>query len=385
MSQESGTRIYEIKNALDKNQHLFLSAGLNDGILGLSLFYLYFYEFSKDESALTQISTYIDQATNYITNSQCEPHELIEFGDYLCFLNEKGFIDNKETLKYLKQLNPLIKTLFKTRIKEKDLDSLSGCIAIGHYYLRIQHLIDYNNQLIQLINLLEQEAVLSDSGIFWYFKNTETKKTNIELGIYHGVAGIIYFLASAYEQKIAQKTCISMIHNAVSYLSGQKKKKDNTLFDIDALFHKRISYHNLAYGDIGIGYVLFKTGEIIDCKQYIDEGIEILEHAALFLDDKQEYIRDAELIYGSSGLMTIFSFFYGYNNSPLFLKAKTYWLSKTLDYNNNNTKWAGYETFINGYDDHIQLSFCHGLCGIGISLIACQHHEDFSYLRFLSY
>ncbi|WP_367868490.1 lanthionine synthetase LanC family protein [Pedobacter sp. WC2423] len=384
MPEELQTRIYEIKTALDKNQHLFLSAGLNDGILGLSLFYLYFYEFSKDERALNQISLYIDQAINYITNSQCEPHELIEFSDYLCFLNEKGFIDNKEALKYLKQLNPLIKTLFKTSIKEKDLDSLSGCIAIGHYYLRILHLIDYSDQLIQLINLIEQEAVLSDSGMFWYFKNAETKKTNIELGIYHGVTGVIYFLASAYAKKIAQKTCLSMIHDAIFYLSGQKQKKDNTLFDIDALIHKRIAYQNLAYGDIGIGYVLFKTGKIIGCKQYIEEGIEILEHAALFMDDKKEYIRDAELIYGSSGLLTIFSFFYSYNNSSLFLKAKIYWLSKTLDYNNNNTKWAGYETFINGYDDHIQLSFCHGLCGIGIALMACQQ-EDFSYLRFLSY
>jgi hypothetical protein len=385
MPEEPRTRIYEIKNALDKHQHLFLSAGLNDGILGISLFYFYFYEFSKDENALEKISGYIDQAINYITNSQCEPHELIEFSDYLCFLNEKGFIDNKETLKYLKQLNPLIKTLFKTRIKEKDLDALSGCIAIGNYYLRILHLIDYSNQLIQLINLIEQEVVLSDSGIFWYFKNAETKKINIELGIYHGVAGVIYFLASAYEQKIAQKKCLAMIHSAISYLSSQKKKKNASLFDIDALIHKRIPYNNLAYGDLGIGYVLFKTGKIIDYKQYIDNGIEIMEHAALFVDDEQKYIRDAELIYGSSGLMTIFSFFHSYTNSPSLLKAKTYWLSKTLDYNNNDTKWAGYETFINGYDDHIQLSFCHGLCGIGIALIACQHTQDFSYLRFLSY
>ena len=71
--------------------------------------------------------------------------------------------------------------------------------------------------------------------------------------------------------------------------------------------------------------------------------------------------------------------------SKLFKSARQYWMEKTINYNNNNTKFAGYETYRNGFDEDIQVSFAHGIAGIGIALINYKLNLKHEYLKFFNY
>ena len=92
------------------------------------------------------------------------------------------------------------------------------------------------------------------------------------------------------------------------------------------------------------------------------------------------------MIYGSSGLFALFDSLVQETGNYIFEKASAYWLEKTLNHGKNDTPWAGYDTYINGFDEDIQLSFSHGICGIGIALIAHEMGLDHrKYLSFFNY
>lgn len=385
MLEEIDKRVYEIESVLSDNEELLYSCGLCEGILGASLFYFYFYHFTKDETQLHKVSYYIDVAIQHISNNNVNELELIEFGKYLCFLNSNGFIDNEDAISYLEELDIAFKEFSGNQDNQNNLDSMSGIIAVGHYYLCAMPLINYKKEVEKIIELIETLAIENESDLFWQFSHSETKKLNIELGISHGISGVINFLILAFNQQIKTEECLRMINKGIRYILKFAENNGTALFPVEVLSRKRLQYCNLAYGDIGIGYVIFKSGIIIKNSQYIDTGLNIIENSARFRDNHNRFIKDAELIYGSSGLHTIFDFFYDYNKNPLFLEVSEYWLSKTLSHNENDTKWAGYDTYINGFYNYIQLSFSHGLCGIGISLMGYKLREKFNYLQFLNF
>lgn len=158
------------------------------------------------------------------------------------------------------------------------------------------------------------------------------------------------------------------------------------IFPIEVASGRRIYYSNLAYGDISIAYSIYRVGILIGSNIYKKKGINILKEISEFRDDNNAYIKDAEIVYGSSGLFAIYSDLYKETNIDQFNLAANYWLKKTISHNNINNIWAGYDTHINGFNDIIQLSFAHGVCGIAIVLLTHKMKQKHSkYLSFLNY
>jgi len=148
---------------------------------------------------------------------------------------------------------------------------------------------------------------------------------------------------------------------------------------------KMLSYQSINYGDLGIGYAIYKAGVVFGHEGHLALGLEVLENASMFRDDTGRHIRDAEMIYGSTGLYAVFSILYEETKRPCFKQAYAYWLGRTLAYDGRRTPWAGFETYYNGFDNAIQVCFNHGISGIGIALINHQLGLGHDYLRFFNY
>ena len=118
----------------------------------------------------------------------------------------------------------------------------------------------------------------------------------------------------------------------------------------------------------------------------VDIYITVLENTLKFRDSENIFIKDAELIYGASGLFALYSDLASETNNNLFKSASQYWLDKISVHSDNDTPWAGYDTYKNGFDEYIQLSFSHGICGIGIALMSHEMGLDHrKYLTFFNY
>ena len=136
---------------------------------------------------------------------------------------------------------------------------------------------------------------------------------------------------------------------------------------------------------MGIGYTLYHAGRMLNNETYSDQGIEIMLNMSTFRDDKEEKIYDANLIYGASGIYSLFRLFEEYHPNQAFTKASEYWLDRVMAFGTKNTKWAGYKTFYNGEQNELQLCFDQGICGIGITLICKELNILPDYLNFVNY
>lgn len=391
MINKINKRIHNIEKVLRKSRNKFNSINLKDGILGLSLFYYYYYLYTKKEEYLNEVSYYLEKALAYLGNGEIDNFsmfDLIELGNYICFLRKKECIEKNDALKIIKEIEPLILKLLKEKIEEKDLGSLRGVLNIGNYLVNLNETFAINNEsdLISIVNIIDELSILKDAeSIFWRFPMRNKENPIVELGFVHGMSGIIYFLSRMVENRLEKGKCIKMIKKSTSFVLSFKQDEPNTLFPlVDVREGKnQNNYQCLGYGDVGIGYTFLHLGKYVD-KVYFKIGKKILDNACSFRDDDGIFIKDAELIYGASGLFVFFDKFKKLSTN--YENAANYWLNRVINFNNHKSSWVGYKTYINGFDETIQLSFQHGLIGIGLALINTQLiSESHDYLRFLNY
>ncbi|MFK7048524.1 Lanthionine synthetase C-like protein [Flavobacterium columnare] len=385
----NSSKIKSIEKSLYLNKENISLVGLNDGIIGYSLFYYYHYLLTNEEESYNKMVLFLENALEKL-NEKYESYkvkiEIIEIGKYLLFLIEKGLIEKSHIENHLEVLDEVILDYLYEKINERDLDSAVGLLFAASYFL--ERNTEKTPKIIEeIVNLIEQTKFEDTYGIYWQFKLRNAKSPKVELGLGHGVAGVITFLLQLIKCGFEKNRAESLAIKALDFLISKKREKGINLFTINAFENETLDYNNLSYGDIGIGYTLFKAGEILLNKKYKELGLEILKNAAKYKDDNQTFIKDANIIYGSSGLFSVFNFLYTKTGIEIFNESKKYWLNKTLEFGEKDKemKWAGYQTYFNSTYDFAQLGFSQGISGIGTALISNQIENDTDFLTFFNY
>ena len=384
-------RINIIEKSINENV-VSISVDLSDGFLGISLFYYYLFLYKKQDYCLIKSIEIIESVFEKLNNG-CEynSNDIIELTKYLYFLYSKKIIDINEIESSLEQLDLFLIKILNSKLEKNDLDSLNGLISLGHLFLDLSEINPkYIINLTEILKVIDnmKRSRNNDNEYFWYFNMRDKINPIIEFGYFHGISGIVYFLTCLYEKKIEFEKCENLITKAITFLEKNKRKDEINFYPhcINSINeYKYRTYQNINYGDIGIGFTIYKSGLVLQNETFKKIGIETIENAANFRDDRGDYIKDAELVYGSSGLFAFFDKMENEHPSKLFKSARQYWMEKTINYNNNNTKFAGYETYRNGFDEDIQVSFAHGIAGIGIALINYKLNLKHEYLKFFNY
>ena len=384
-------RINKIEKSINENI-LSISLDLSDGFLGISLFYYYLFLYRKEEYYLTKSIEIIENVFEKLNNgSEYNSNDIIELIKYLYFLYSQKIIDINEIESSLEQLDLYLIKILDSKLENNDLDSLNGLISLGHLFLDLSEINPkYLTNLIKILRIIDttKKSRNDDNEYFWFFNMRDKLDPIIEFGYFHGISGVVYFLTCLCEKKIEFEKCKNIITKAILFLEKNKRKDEINFYpySINSINeHRYQKYQNINYGDIGVGYAIYKSGLILQNEAFKKIGIETMENSANFRDDRGDYIKDAELIYGSSGLFAFFDKMENEHSSKLFKIARQYWMEKTINYNNNKTKFAGYETYINGFDEDIQVSFAHGIAGIGIALINYKLDLKHEYLKFFNY
>lgn len=392
MHNEVDKRIHQIARVLENNENLPVSITLKDGLLGLSLFYVYYYLYTGDKKHFDKITSYLEKTFDGLTNHQLEefePVDLVDLGRYIFFLREKGLMEEDDVRSCIEEIETYINEAFDKEMEKENLETVLGVIGIGHYFAEGMELKDYSDKLSDIITLLEKKARRSndeDDNIFWYFHAPRNRQIEvIRFGITNGLSGIIYFLLRLYKIKIKPEVCAAMIEKAFNYLlKNQINKKGVSVFPYGLPPEPGILPQSIAYGDIGIGNVLYKAGKEFNNQLYKQEGIKVIENASGFKDDIGKYVRDAPLLHGAAGLLSLFDIYKREIKSETISASSAYWLKRVLEFNSADTPWAGYNSYYNGYRDHYQISFAYGIAGIGISLISHEMNLTHDYLRFFN-
>ncbi|AZA84274.1 hypothetical protein C1637_05365 [Chryseobacterium lactis] len=377
-------KISSIKSCLEKSKEKLQGIGLSNGILGLSLFYYYCFLDSKDEYSLNLSLEIVEECIEKLDGdytSFTTKTDIIQLGLYLQFLTHHNVLKEDE---FMLEFDQIVLEITRLEINNKNLDNISGALTGGTYFLSRSTDSDQTEILLEIFNLIEQESIrLNEDMIYWEFDLRGEK--NIELNLHHGSAGIVSFLLKLYTITALHKDkCKEMIYSAINFILSQKKYGQINMFPQNAFTEDMLGYHNFTYGDIGIGYIITETGKKFEDDFLISEGLEILKNAALYRDPHKEFIKDANIIYGASGLNLLFAHFHEIYGMDVFKQAEVHWYHEILKLGNENSQWAGYNTYFNGTYDFAQLSLSQGLAGIGINLLNNKKSTP-SFLRLLGY
>ena len=372
-------KIYEIKECIcDKiiNQEITGSGGLFSGGFG-ELLFLYYFDRNFNDNKLDLLIEKYENSLLLKLDTQIFNHSYCEgLSGILCLFNHlscNGFshIDTNE-VDYA--LNDYLERLLKKDFSLGNYDLLYGALGTGMYFLKKKK----NAEIIEnIISFLEKSAIKNESSNIYKWKvpffYENTNQYNLSLS--HGVAGIILFLTYLGDFDFLLNRVIKLVEGSINFILSQEYD-----LKIHGCFFPEVVTNNFThktyrsrlawcYGDLGIGYAIWKAGNTFNNTKWITKGMEILLYTTKRRSLLKNFVLDAQLCHGSAGIALVFQRVFINTNCDDFKIATDYWAKQTLNLAVHSNGLAGYRSHQNKKwsNDYSLLS---GVAGIGMFLIS---------------
>lgn len=191
--------------------------------------------------------------------------------------------------------------------------------------------------LDEFLTFFEKKAKHLPQGVSWYStKNSlpypnpeEFNSGNYNLGVAHGVAGVIGFLAQACQLDVSQTTS-AMLESASQWLVAQDRGKPFGYWVPSNSSRRGQTYPQRAswcYGDLGNSIILLNAARVLKNRELEKRSLEVAKRAAQFSNSKMQ---DPTFCHGAIGASHIFNRLYRLTGETLFLEKSLYWVKSTL-------------------------------------------------------
>ena len=267
---------------------------------------------------------------------------------------------------------------------KEDYDLINGLAGIGVYCLERSRSPAAVRCLELIVKRLGELAQPSQDELRWFTAPDLLPQQQREmcprgyynLGLAHGMPGIIALLGKIYAAGIAQDEAGRMLSGAVTWLLRQQLPEGNhssfaALLVPDGMPQDcRLAW---CYGDAGIAAALLLAVGCTGTESWEKAALDIARRAAT-RDPESCGVIDACFCHGSSGLAHIFNRIHHACGDEIFAAAARFWMQKTLQFRTPGDGAAGYSVM--ALNQAGQMEFQHrfgmieGIAGIGLSLLA---------------
>lgn len=386
--------IGKIENSIIKKLEVFTSMGVTNGLAGVSLFHYYKYETDcHSDYELEKCIHYLESAIAGLNEDYKGPNivtDILEIAELLDFYVQKDVLDIEDAVSYFDSYEPILESFLSDYLYKNILSPVFGALSFASYFVSKKKIRGEMNAdlLLRTLDKIEELSIIhpESDGIYWMSNIKRENEYLIELGIKHGVMGIVDFLAKLYSVGLEKQRTLNLIRKAMNFMIHFKQDSGKALFPFSAekTPDGRSFSFGTIYGDLGIAYGFYKAGELCNMDEYKKTACEILLNSCNYRDNEGK-VTDANLLYGSLGISSLLELFKKKIDSPELDESLKYWYSRTNEYNLNDNEWAGFDSTFNKFDINAQLSFGHGIVGIGIALLNFEGNLNFDFLRFMNY
>jgi lantibiotic modifying enzyme len=252
------------------------------------------------------------------------------------------------------------------------LDLVAGLVGAGVYFLRRPPSPAVRRHLEEIVYRLEETAEYLDDGIAWWTNTIFGPRRVVpgfNLGLAHGVPGIVAFLARALQHGVAPTRTARLLDGAVQWLLAQRLSDGPSRF---ATIRTRDGLEGPAraawcYGDPGVALALLSAAHATGRSDWRAAALDVALHATRRSMASAEVI-DASVCHGTAGLLHVFNRFYQATGDPRFARAAGRWLDRTIELVDMNA-WDG----VPGLDEPIidkASSILEGKAGIALALLS---------------
>ena len=349
-----------------------------EGVLGLCLFYCYYARYTGDDRHYLTAERYLDQALAlvdpkhfrkaYKTDSlDCQ---LSNLGRFLEFARRNEFLD-MDTNAYLAGTDEVLYGLMLGKLRAGDVDMSSGALAAGHYFLaRLQSTAAVVPCLERLAaGMAETAGTDADGDLFWRFPIMDN---HVYLGVSHGSAMVLAFLAALAERDIAPGQCRGIIRPAAAFVLKHQRDQPKGLFPIRLGDKPEPTQFSQCYGDLGVGYGLFRAAGVWPDPALAQRAAAVLD-ACAGRTRADRLTADAGLYYGAAGVAATFDKLYRLGAGPACHAAADYWYGQITacarPAPGDDDPFGGYRSGVPQASPMWHTSFGWGMIGTGISLM----------------
>lgn len=269
-----------------------------------------------------------------------------------------------------------------------DYDLISGLVGLGIYCLERDGAPVAKHALELIVERLFETAEHSqdEDVVTWFTPPDLMIPMQLEryphgfynLGVAHGVPGIIALLGRTYSAGIAQDKAKWLLDRAVAWLLKQRLPGTSVSCFADTISQGADTRHDCrlawCYGDAGIAAALLLAARCTKTKSWEAEALDVAQRSARRAPETCG-ATDACVCHGSAGLAHIFNRLYQATRDELYADAARYWLERTLQFRQPGKGAAGYLSWGMGADETIielqpKLGLIQGIAGIGLALLA---------------
>jgi lantibiotic biosynthesis protein len=263
-------------------------------------------------------------------------------------------------------------------------DLISGLVGIGVYFLERVHHPAATACLARIVTHLDTWSEPFDAGLSWRtppallpeWQRTESPEGHYDLGIAHGQAGIVAFLARMSKTGIAGPTVHRLLEGAVTGLQAHRLEGD-----LDARYPAWVTpgvdraptRTAWCYGDPGVSVALLAAAHAAQRPDWEADAVELALGIAA-RDPGRTGVLDAGLCHGAAGLAHLLSRLHADTDVPELGAAAVSWFSRTLDMRRSDTGVAGDAAALtrpNGERSwNGDAGLVTGAAGVGLALLA---------------
>lgn len=357
---------------------------LGEGAAGIALFFAYLHHTGLRAGAREAASEYLNIAIEALASQPMNPSLYSGFTGIGWAARHIMELMGETAGELTEELDTALETFVSQSPWKEDYDLISGLTGLGIYCLEQQGSPAAERALVQIVERLYEMAERSDSEACWFTRPellVEDQRKSYprgyyNLGLAHGVPGIIALLARSYAAGIARERSLELLEGAVRWLLRQRLPAErNSSFSGFIHPDQPADECRLAwcYGDGGVAAALMLAGRRTGNKKLEDEALAMARKSA-HRDPESCGVRDVCFCHGSAGLAHIFNRFYQATRDETFADTARYWIDKTLQFREPGTGAAGYSVWTANDELDIvflgRLGIIEGISGVGLTLLA---------------
>ncbi|HYV44242.1 MAG TPA: lanthionine synthetase LanC family protein [Myxococcaceae bacterium] len=355
--------------------------GLALGTAGVAVMHAYLARAHRDAAALRRARRHLRTALLALASDELTgalSTGLPGIAWAMAHLDREGLVKGDEVL--AADLDRALLGAVRGKVWRGDLDLFQGVVGIGLAALERLPRPDARSALEHVVRHLDEAAVRVRPGLAWPSAHYETGALQYVLGVAHGSAGMIGFLAHLVELGVAPRRSRRLLDGAVSLLLAQELPRGATcrfpaaLVPGEAPEPCRSAW---CHGDVGIATQLWLAGRRAREPAWARVALRVARDAAArSFEDAWNF--EPVLCHGSLGTAHLLNRLFQATGDPALRRGAVRHLEHGL------RLWRDAESGARPYRDHGQRGLSVGDAGLALVLLAATTAVEPSWDRFMS-
>jgi len=367
---------------------------INGGLPGTIIFYFHLHKLTKEERYYTLAVQYLEKFYDILEqglpNSYLYSSGLGGIAWFLEYISQFIDIDNEFDTE---EFDAAFFEAANEELHKRNFEFLSGFSGILLYLLKKKNRNNTFHQLTSFIDKLHDEIFANKDPLNFFQQQDDIHQfPSINLGVSHGIYGLVAMLNKVYAKGINPEKCKAILELIIQLT--QENKKD--FYTVGYFFPNRVGEGiktlpstRLAwcYGDLGILSVLYQTSMVLKDEALEKEVLDMLKLTSHRKDATLNLLDDVWLCHGTSGAAHIYKRLYMQTGIQDFKFASDYWYQKTLHQLDKGHLQIQKNLSRSGrYARKDLTGFLIGYSGLGLALISSisPHNPDWDEMILLS-